>query len=49
MVVPTLPHLKLPGDPNKRKAMFGLSEKPATVKLLLDFMMDFLLLPYSFS
>ncbi|XP_038067101.1 proteasome adapter and scaffold protein ECM29-like [Patiria miniata] len=49
MLIPTLPHLKLPKDPIKRKVVFGLSEKPATVQLLLGFMLDYLLLPYTFS
>ncbi|XP_033636669.1 proteasome adapter and scaffold protein ECM29-like [Asterias rubens] len=49
MLIPTLPHLKLPKDPVQRKVVFGLSEKPITVQMLLDFMLDYLLLPYTFS
>ncbi|XP_022097180.1 proteasome-associated protein ECM29 homolog [Acanthaster planci] len=48
MLIPTLPHLKLPKDPTQRKVVFGLSEKPATIQLLLGFMLDYLLLPYTF-
>ncbi|XP_030852041.1 proteasome adapter and scaffold protein ECM29-like [Strongylocentrotus purpuratus] len=49
MLVPTLPHLKLPDDHTKRRAIFGLSEKVETIHLLTTFLMDYLLLPYTFS
>ncbi|XP_063962407.1 proteasome adapter and scaffold protein ECM29-like isoform X1 [Lytechinus pictus] len=49
MLVPTLPHLKLPDDPTKKRAIFGLSEKVETIHLLTTFLMDYLLLPYTFS
>nr|XP_006821554.1 PREDICTED: proteasome-associated protein ECM29 homolog [Saccoglossus kowalevskii] len=49
LLIPALYKVQYPPDADKRKCMFGLSEKPATVKMLLNFMMDYLLLPYTFS
>eukprot|EP00058_Branchiostoma_floridae_P021365 XP_002606855.1 hypothetical protein BRAFLDRAFT_91624 [Branchiostoma floridae] len=46
LMMPVLNHLKMPEDPERRKAMFRLSEKPKTAQIMLEFMMDMLLLPY---
>ncbi|XP_070562742.1 proteasome adapter and scaffold protein ECM29-like isoform X2 [Ptychodera flava] len=49
LLIPALSGYKYPPDADKRKVMFGLSERPKTVKLLLDFMLDYLFLPYTFG
>nr|XP_033782200.1 proteasome adapter and scaffold protein ECM29 isoform X1 [Geotrypetes seraphini] len=48
LLIPTLFHMKYPADPAKGTSLFNLAEKPKTVQLLLDFMMDVLLMPYGF-
>lgn len=46
MLMPVFLHIKIPSDPEKCKSLFGLGEKMKVAKLLLDFMLDVLLLPY---
>jgi len=47
LLIPTLFHMKYPAEPLKAAASpFNLAEKPKTVQLLLDFMLDVLLMPY---
>ncbi|XP_014680930.1 PREDICTED: proteasome-associated protein ECM29 homolog [Priapulus caudatus] len=46
MLMPVLGSINVPADPSRRKSAFCFAEKPQTAKLLLDFMMDVLLLPY---
>ncbi|KAM6036464.1 proteasome adapter and scaffold protein ECM29 isoform 4-T4 [Theristicus caerulescens] len=49
LLIPTLFHMKYPTEPLKAAASpFNLAEKPKTVQLLLDFMLDVLLMPYGF-
>ncbi|XP_062455208.1 proteasome adapter and scaffold protein ECM29 isoform X5 [Rhea pennata] len=49
LLIPTLFHMKYPVEPLKAAASpFNLAEKPKTVQLLLDFMLDVLLMPYGF-
>ncbi|XP_050843101.1 proteasome adapter and scaffold protein ECM29 isoform X4 [Serinus canaria] len=49
LLIPTLFHMKYPAEPLKAAASpFNLAEKPKTVQLLLDFMLDVLLMPYGF-
>lgn len=48
LLIPTLFHMKYPAEPSKVGAPFNLAEKPKTVQLLLDFMLDVLLMPYGF-
>lgn len=46
LLIPALLHLKLQQNMAQRRATFSFCERPAVLKLLLDFMMDVLLLPY---
>uniref|UniRef100_A0A8C0J6E6 Ecm29 proteasome adaptor and scaffold n=1 Tax=Chelonoidis abingdonii TaxID=106734 RepID=A0A8C0J6E6_CHEAB len=48
LLIPTLFHMKYPVEPSKAASPFNLAEKPKTVQLLLDFMLDVLLLPYGY-
>ncbi|XP_029706065.1 proteasome adapter and scaffold protein ECM29 isoform X1 [Takifugu rubripes] len=48
LLVPTLYHMKYPADPSKNSSLFNLTERPKTVQLLLEFMLDVLLMPYGF-
>ncbi|MBN3306147.1 ECM29 protein, partial [Amia calva] len=48
LLIPTLFHMKYPSEPSKVASPFILVEKPKTVHLLLDFMLDVLLMPYGF-
>nr|XP_015201351.1 PREDICTED: proteasome-associated protein ECM29 homolog isoform X1 [Lepisosteus oculatus] len=48
LLIPTLFHMKYPSEPSKTASPFILVEKPKTVHLLLDFMLDVLLMPYGF-
>uniref|UniRef100_A0A8C4UG18 Ecm29 proteasome adaptor and scaffold n=1 Tax=Falco tinnunculus TaxID=100819 RepID=A0A8C4UG18_FALTI len=49
LLIPTLFHMKYPAEPLKAASYpFNLAEKPKTVQLLLDFMLDVLLMPYGF-
>ncbi|XP_023685449.2 proteasome adapter and scaffold protein ECM29 [Paramormyrops kingsleyae] len=48
LLIPTLFHMKYPSEPSKGASPFNLFEKPKTVHLLLDFMLDVLLMPYGF-
>ncbi|KAG9346893.1 hypothetical protein JZ751_005820 [Albula glossodonta] len=48
LLIPTLFHMKYPAEPSKVASPFILVEKPKTVHLLLDFMLDVLLMPYGF-
>ncbi|KDR13581.1 proteasome-associated protein ECM29 homolog isoform X2 [Zootermopsis nevadensis] len=46
ILMPVLGHVTVPPDPEKRSVLFGLNERPHIFKLLADFMLDMLLLPY---
>jgi len=46
LLIPTLFHMKYPVESSKSASPFNLAEKPKTVQLLLDFMLDVLLMPY---
>lgn len=46
ILMPVLGHVTVPADPEKRSVLFGLSERPHVYKLLADFTLDILLLPY---
>lgn len=48
LLIPTLFHMKYPVEPSKAASPFNLAEKPKTVQLLLDFMLDVLLMPYGY-
>ncbi|KAM4708609.1 proteasome adapter and scaffold protein ECM29 [Discoglossus pictus] len=48
LLIPTLYHMKYSTDAPKTTSPFNLAEKPKTVQLLLDFMLDVLLMPYGF-
>ncbi|KAM9818443.1 proteasome adapter and scaffold protein ECM29 isoform 2-T2 [Syngnathus typhle] len=48
LLIPTLYHMKYPADACKSASPFNLSERPKTVQLLLEFMLDVLLMPYGF-
>ncbi|XP_061108083.1 proteasome adapter and scaffold protein ECM29 isoform X2 [Conger conger] len=48
LLIPTLFHMKYSAEPSKVASSFNLVEKPKTVHLLLDFMLDVLLMPYGF-
>ncbi|XP_029470526.1 proteasome adapter and scaffold protein ECM29 isoform X2 [Rhinatrema bivittatum] len=48
LLIPALFHMKYPAEPTKATSPFNLAEKPKTVQLLLDFMLDVLLMPYGF-
>ncbi|CAG5938707.1 unnamed protein product, partial [Menidia menidia] len=48
LLIPTLYHMKYPADASKSTSSFNLSERPKTVHLLLEFMLDVLLMPYGF-
>uniref|UniRef100_A0A671MLD4 Proteasome-associated protein ECM29 homolog n=1 Tax=Sinocyclocheilus anshuiensis TaxID=1608454 RepID=A0A671MLD4_9TELE len=47
LLIPTLYHMKYPSEPSKASP-FVLTERPKTVQLLLEFMLDVLLMPYGF-
>ncbi|KAK7866865.1 hypothetical protein R5R35_006031 [Gryllus longicercus] len=46
ILMPVLGHVSVPSDPKKRSALFGLNDRPHISKMLADFMLDLLLLPY---
>lgn len=46
LLIPSLYHMKYPADPSKNSSLFNLTERPKTVQLLLEFMLDVLLMPY---
>ncbi|XP_053711143.1 proteasome adapter and scaffold protein ECM29-like [Synchiropus splendidus] len=48
LLIPSLYHMKYPSDTSKNAAPFNLTERPKTVQLLLEFMLDVLLMPYGF-
>ncbi|XP_075450242.1 proteasome adapter and scaffold protein ECM29 isoform X2 [Ascaphus truei] len=48
LLIPTLYHMKYSSESFKANSPFNLAEKPKTVQLLLDFMLDVLLMPYGF-
>uniref|UniRef100_H3CEP2 Ecm29 proteasome adaptor and scaffold n=1 Tax=Tetraodon nigroviridis TaxID=99883 RepID=H3CEP2_TETNG len=48
LLIPPLYHMKYPADPSKNSSLFNLTERPKTVQLLLEFMLDVLLMPYGF-
>ncbi|XP_064200970.1 proteasome adapter and scaffold protein ECM29 [Anguilla rostrata] len=48
LLIPALFHMKYPAGPARAASPFNLVEKPKTVHLLLDFMLDVLLMPYGF-
>ncbi|XP_013777201.1 proteasome-associated protein ECM29 homolog [Limulus polyphemus] len=49
MLMPVLPHVTIPNDAEKCKVLFGLRDRPKVAKLLLDYLLDFLLIPYGFA
>lgn len=46
LLIPTLYHMKYPADTSKNPSLFNLTERPRTVQLLQEFMLDVLLMPY---
>ncbi|KAK7930020.1 hypothetical protein WMY93_006415 [Mugilogobius chulae] len=48
LLIPTLYHMKYSADTTKSGSPFNLTERPKTVQLLLEFMLDVLLMPYGF-
>ncbi|MGH0136940.1 UNVERIFIED_CONTAM: hypothetical protein FKN15_006873 [Acipenser sinensis] len=48
LLIPTLFSMKYPSEPSKVASPFILVEKPKTVHLLLDFMLDVLMMPYGY-
>lgn len=48
LLIPTLYHMKYPAGISKVATPFNLTERPKTVQLLLEFMLDVLLMPYGF-
>ena len=48
-MMPALQYLKLPSDTAKKRALFNLEDKPQVVKLILEFMLDMLILPYRYN
>ncbi|TRY72263.1 hypothetical protein TCAL_11939 [Tigriopus californicus] len=46
MLIPVLGEIKVSDDPAQQKTALGLHEKPQVRKLLVDFLADYLLLPY---
>ncbi|KAG7460501.1 proteasome adapter and scaffold ECM29 [Solea senegalensis] len=48
LLIPTLYYMKYPADTSKIAFPFNLTERPKTVQLLLEFMLDVLLMPYGF-
>lgn len=46
LLIPTLYHMKYPADSSKNASLFNLTERPKTVQLLQEFMLDVLLMPY---
>ncbi|XP_075681729.1 proteasome adapter and scaffold protein ECM29 [Rhinoderma darwinii] len=48
LLIPALYHMKYSSESSKSTTIFNLAEKPKTVQLLLDFMLDVLLMPYGF-
>lgn len=47
-MMPVFNHLKIPETPEKTASLFNLRERADVAKLLLDFMLDVLLLPYGY-
>ncbi|KAL3868785.1 hypothetical protein ACJMK2_041546 [Sinanodonta woodiana] len=47
LLIPVFEYIKMPSSVEERRALFNLNEKPKVVKLIQDFIMDVLLLPYS--
>ncbi|XP_072010829.1 proteasome adapter and scaffold protein ECM29 isoform X2 [Engystomops pustulosus] len=48
LLIPALYHMKYSSESSKSNTIFNLAEKPKTVQLLLDFMLDVLLMPYGY-
>lgn len=48
LILPAFRDIIYPGDIDKKKAEFGLTDEPALRALLLRLMMDILLMPYRF-
>lgn len=46
LILPLLGSVKLPDNPEERKSLFGLADKPNTKQHLLSILLDVLLLPY---
>lgn len=44
--MPTLGHIAIPMDIEKKTSFLGLQDKPLVTKHLISFMLDVLLLPY---
>jgi proteasome component ECM29 len=48
LILPLLGDIKLPENPEERKTLFGLGDRPNTKQHLLSILLDTLLLPYGF-
>lgn len=48
LILPLLETIKFPEDPEQRRKLFGLSDKPSTRKQFLSLLQDVLLLPYGY-
>ncbi len=46
MMLPTMGELQMPDNEDKKKVYLGLRERPQAAKLLHDFLLSYLLLPY---
>ncbi|KAK2167662.1 hypothetical protein LSH36_25g00006 [Paralvinella palmiformis] len=49
LLMPVLPHVKLPSKPEEKLLLYGLVDQPKIREKLLDHMLDFLLLPYNYG
>ncbi|XP_060085987.1 proteasome adapter and scaffold protein ECM29-like [Ylistrum balloti] len=47
LLIPAMQYIKFPSDAKQRQAVYGLTDQHQTSGVLLDYMMDLLLLPYS--
>lgn len=47
LLIPAMQYIQFPSDPKQRQSMYGLTDQHQTSGVLLDYMMDLLLLPYS--
>ncbi|XP_021353886.1 proteasome-associated protein ECM29 homolog [Mizuhopecten yessoensis] len=47
LLIPAMQYIKFPSDAKQRQIVYGLTDQHQTSGLLLDYMMDLLLLPYS--
>ncbi|XP_033738890.1 proteasome adapter and scaffold protein ECM29-like [Pecten maximus] len=47
LLIPAMQYIKFPSDAKQRQSVYGLTDQHQTSGVLLDYMMDLLLLPYS--